>query len=84
MASRLKDPFSARYNFGQPQKGVSQDGWARGGKKHFGWIVPVSINAKNSYGGYTGDKQYYFFLSDGQIGDITAMYGSGMAKIIDK
>ena len=58
----LKDPESARYKFGTPVKAYSEalnDSWK-------GWAVPVSINAKNSYGGYGGYKTYYIPF-DGNI-----------------
>ncbi|MBB1441520.1 hypothetical protein H5202_23485, partial [Shewanella sp. SG41-4] len=65
------------------RKGMTQDGWAAGGEKHFGYIVPTLINAKNSYGGYTGSQRYYFLFSNGQVMDVTSMINSGMGKILD-
>lgn len=79
----LKDPYSAVYRFETPRKGVAQDGIAMGGKKHFGWIVPVIINAKNDFGGYTGEKLHYFFLAEGQVGDVTGLKSAGMARFVD-
>ena len=32
-----------------------------------GWSVPVTYNAKNSYGGYVGAKQYYFWFRSGRL-----------------
>src|SRR2546423_5045026 len=52
----FKDPYSAVYRFGPPRKAFGQTGWAVGGQKYFGYVIPVSINAKNSYGAYTGEK----------------------------
>ena len=83
MSRLLKDPASATYQFAEPRKGMTQDGWAVGGKKYFGYIVPVSINAKNSFGGYTGAKQYYFLFSEGKVMEVTSMIGSGMGKILE-
>jgi hypothetical protein len=34
---------------------------------YFGYTVPVLVNAKNSYGGYTGFKVYKFFFQRGEI-----------------
>lgn len=79
----LNDPYSAVYNFGTPRKGVAQDGIALGGKKHFGWIVPVTINAKNDFGAYTGERSHYFFIAEGQVGDITGLKSAGMARFVD-
>jgi hypothetical protein len=83
MGGTLKDPYSAIYRFGTPQKGFAQDGFARGGKKHFGWIVPFWVNAKNGYGGYTGEKLYYFMFADGRSAEITGMINTGMARTIE-
>lgn len=71
MASTLKDPESARYEFGsQPVKA-----WhGRGGVRYYGYAVCASVNAKNSYGGYTGPKKSYFFLRGT---DVIDAYHSG-------
>lgn len=81
-SNTLKDPYSAVYTFGEPRKGVAQDGLLRGGRKYFGWIVPVQLNAKNSFGAYTGNKQYYFFFYNRRIVDVTPAMGQ-MVKIIE-
>ena len=75
MGSRLKDPYSATYRFSDPRCGFSQDGFVHGGQKHFGHIVPAHINAKNSYGGFTGEKSHYFFFAEGRIKDVTHIMG---------
>ena len=71
----LKDPYSAQYKFMPTFKGYSQDGpWSpSGGAVFFGWVSPVLVNAKNSYGGYTGDQKYVFLFSGGVMNDVTAM-----------
>ena len=76
MEGRLKDPYSAVYRFDTPRKGYWQNGLLYGGQKHFGFIVPVGINGKNSYGGYTGEQQFYFGLESGQVFDLTGAWGS--------
>ena len=63
----LKDSDSARLRFGEPKKGVVRDAPIEGGKLHWGWIVQVQVNAKNSYGGYTGFQDYSFFFRDGRM-----------------
>lgn len=73
MSAMLKDPYSAQYTFLQPFKGYSQDGaWApsKGGVT-YGWVAPVMVNAKNSYGGYTGAKRYVFMFSNSILYDVT-------------
>ena len=82
MSTQLRDPFSAVYYFETPRKGFFQDGLLAGGKKHFGWIVPVAINAKNGFGGYAGQEQHYVFLgSDSTMADCTISMGQ-MANFV--
>jgi hypothetical protein len=80
MGEKLKDPYTAMYRFDTPRKGMMKDGWAVGGKKHFGWIVPTWINAKNGFGGYTGEQLYIMFFFDGKVADATEMNGYGRVK----
>jgi hypothetical protein len=84
MPGRLKDPYSAVYRFESPRKGSVKDGIFVGGKTHYGWIVPVWINAKNSFGGYVGAQLFYvmFFAENGNVGDVTEMFTSGRVKFI--
>jgi hypothetical protein len=81
MPGRLKDPYTAVYRFEAPRKGFAQDGALAGGKRHYGWIVPTWINAKNSFGGYTGVQLYVMFLFEGKVSDITEMLANGMAGV---
>ena len=75
METLLKDPESARYRFDAPAHA-----WlpryhfdARvPGQPHqhgyvFGWTVSFAVNAKNSYGGYTGEQSYEAFFQGGEI-----------------
>lgn len=79
MASILKDPESARYSFEPPFKGYSQDGSlsSTSGGVMYGQIVGVQVNAKNSYGGYTGNQLYVFMFSNGMMYDTTANFQFG-------
>ena len=79
MASILKDPESARYAFEPPFKGYSQDGSLAptSGGVMYGQIVGVQVNAKNSYGGYTGNQLYVFMFSNGMMYDTTANFQFG-------
>lgn len=83
MSNLLKDPNSAIYEFGAPKKGYTKDGWGAGGKIHFGYVVPVYVNAKNSYGGYSGKKLYYYLFSEGLIYDVTNLFNMGMGKYVN-
>ena len=70
MNAILKDPSSARYDF---YKGPSR-AWNRhsiliggDGSIKFGYAVCVGVNAKNSFGGYTGMKRHYLMLRNGSV-----------------
>lgn len=82
LSTRLKDPYSAKYDFIEPYKGYSQDGqWSStGGAINFGWIIPVYVNAKNSFGGYTGSQKYVFMFSSGVMYDIQLNDKLGQVK----
>lgn len=69
MSNCLKDPFSAQYQFGQPEKAwygktggllVSRD-------VRYGWGVLTRVNAKNSFGGYVGWRNYAFYFRDSKL-----------------
>lgn len=81
-SSRLKDPYSAKYRYLEPRCAFAQDGLINGNGKHFGYIVPVSVNAKNSFGAYVGERIYYMFFSEGRMGDVTGLMGQ-MAHFVD-
>ncbi|WP_126358173.1 hypothetical protein [Cedecea lapagei] len=82
MYSSLKDPESARYTFDQPFKGYSQDGSLSqtSGGVIYGYVAGVQVNAKNSYGGYTGNQRYVFIFSNGVMYDTTMNYQFGRVK----
>lgn len=63
----LKDPESARYSdFSKPiKRHFIRDEKTR--DVVYGYSVCVSVNAKNSYGGYTGAHDYWFFIRNGSI-----------------
>ena len=64
MQERLKDPDSAKYQFpGKPVAGYEHIA----GKTDFGWYLCPLVNAKNSYGAYTGYQQYYIMIKNGIV-----------------
>lgn len=63
LRQRLKDPDSAQYQW---ERGPSQ-GWDRYGRLNVGWRVCLQVNAKNSFGGYTGFRPYYFIINRDRI-----------------
>ena len=52
----LKDPDSARFRFEKPTRGVSHSL----GEPVLAWYSQVYVNAKNSFGGYVGERPYAF------------------------
>ena len=90
---RLKDPQSAEYRYGQPQRSYKaktaltqidsytpdalqftmfaiKNGENVSGKLQWvGWSVPIAVNAKNSFGGYTGfEGHVLMFMGERVIG----------------
>lgn len=84
LADTLKDPESARVEFGPLMKGWSKDGLIMGGTTHFGWVQVLEVNAKNSFGAYTGKKTRYLMFKDGRFfRDITdSLELAGMSGVV--
>lgn len=59
----LKDPESARFQFLNSPK----TGWNGFGGNKFGYVVCAYINAKNSFGGYVGNRMSYFMIKNGRV-----------------
>lgn len=67
MAYQLKDPESAQYRWVATYLGYCKQGWAKGkGLDWYGWAATIEVNAKNSYGGYTGFEPYTILYKDQQ------------------
>ena len=64
MDSRLKDPYSAKYRFDLLHQGFIQFSQISGGKVEFGYGLNLQVNAKNSFGAYTGYKRYYLLFKN--------------------
>lgn len=77
----LKDPESAKYMMATPCKGWIREGVlaASGGKPIYGWIIPYRVNAKNSYGGYTGFQDHVAFYFDGKISNVDGLANNRQA-----
>jgi hypothetical protein len=66
-AGTLKDPYSARYGrISKPRKEHAIDDVFEQ-KALFGWSVCATVNAKNSYGAYTGNSVYWFLIVNNEI-----------------
>ncbi|MDQ7962786.1 hypothetical protein RDI61_01800 [Pseudomonas plecoglossicida] len=63
----LKDPDSAKYKFSPIQKShIVSSAW-EGRQLYAGYVMTVKVNAKNSYGGYTGNEDYVFLFHNGEL-----------------
>ncbi|QGX91265.1 hypothetical protein EFZ10_06250 [Tatumella sp. TA1] len=78
LGTTLKDPYSAHYNFGLVGKAWCKSGFTT----YYGWLIPVTVNAKNSYGGYVGNTPMAFLYTKGQVIDFTASYQVGGCGIV--
>lgn len=70
---RLKDPQSAQFEFATPYKAWCKSGFTT----FYGWLVPLTVNAKNSYGGYVGRKPMAYLISEGIARDFTSPFQVG-------
>lgn len=61
---RLKDPGSATYDFGVPERYWLRHANLLENKLVHGYLVKVAVNAKNSFGAYTGKKLHGFLFKD--------------------
>lgn len=52
----LKDPDSAKFGFQEPTRGTD----IVNGEAVLVWYASMYVNAKNSFGGYVGDRRYAF------------------------
>jgi hypothetical protein len=82
MQMYLKDPESARYQFSQPHQGWAKEPpWAFNGPEYTGYFVLADVNAKNSFGGYTGAKPYLFVFKNNQLLKVYSPDTIAMLKI---
>lgn len=63
----LKDPDSAKYSFGTVYRGYMVGSVFEGRKIEAGFLLDVTVNAKNSYGGYVGAKPYKFLIRNDKL-----------------
>lgn len=61
---RLKDPRSAIYDFGIPERYWLKHTNLLENELRCGYLVKVAVNAKNSFGAYTGKKLHGFLFKD--------------------
>jgi hypothetical protein len=65
ISNNLKDPGSAHYKNQPCFKGYWKSAPLFGQSLQFGWLQKGEVNAKNSFGGYTGFSPYMVLIRDG-------------------
>lgn len=65
----LKDPYSAHIELirGPRWTMVGEKTWLRGDNRVWAWAVCYHVNAKNSYGGYTGMHTDVLLIDHGEV-----------------
>lgn len=67
LQGRLKDPYTAVYQWSPVYRGWMKDPPLLGGKMSAGYILEGSVNAKNGFGGYVGARPYKFIVHNGAL-----------------
>ena len=62
----LKDPYSAHYSFTKEPSKTFKGNYATR-TVQYGYEVCIDVNAKNSYGAFTGNKPYWILIKDNTI-----------------
>lgn len=70
LSRHLKDPNSATYEWNSVYTGWLREAPINGGSLKFGYILEGMVNAKNSFGGYTGSKPFKFIFYNGNISSV--------------
>jgi hypothetical protein len=67
----LKDAMSAQYDLQPPRKGFLMrfEFTPSPQKYHFGYLVEVEVNSKNSFGAYEGFTKYVYLFRDNALVD---------------
>lgn len=69
VSQQLKDPESARFTDFKPLAKDLKLVDIKNRVAILGYSTCVNVNAKNSYGGYVGEKRYWLLIRDGKIID---------------
>ena len=74
ISAQLKDPYSAKYTFtdkptyyGFSNKGQYKGKYRVSQSPLLGYVGSVLVNAKNSYGAYTGDQLWLFIITEDSV-----------------
>ena len=63
IGAKLKDPYSARYQFTKCEK----NHFKRGDNYYYGYHIGGTVNSKNSYGGYVGQTRFDMIIQDNNV-----------------
>lgn len=63
----LFDPYSVKYEIEAPYQSWYKEPPLLGGHLYAGYMVVVWVNAKNRFGGYTGNQKYGFIFKNNEI-----------------
>lgn len=78
----LKDPYSAQYQFSTVNRGYYVGNAFESRELTAGYMLIASVNAKNSYGGYTGAVEYRLIFHDGKLVRVIEVMPQGTLKKI--
>jgi hypothetical protein len=67
LSTRLKDADSAKFMCQPVEQGVERDALIYGGNTWAGYVLHCGVNAKNSFGAYTGFEPFTFVFHDGSL-----------------
>jgi len=65
LKANLFDPYSAVISVRSPERRYFKGPFSSGAK--FGWGNYATLNAKNRYGAYVGEKRYIYLIKNGEI-----------------
>ena len=72
LKANLFDPYSAVISVRSPERKYFKTAFSSEVK--FGWGNYVTMNAKNRYGAYVGERKYIYLIKDGQIIELREDY----------
>lgn len=83
LATKLKDPDSAKYSWMPIHQGFIKDGIVYGGNTYYGYELDGYVNSKNSYGGYTGAMPFVFLFQNGNLVKATHQQNTSYGPIME-
>ena len=78
ISSALRDAGSAQYRFGNCAPLAAHSIPILGIPIQYGYAIPVEVNAKNAYGGYTGFTPYFVLIRNGEVIRRTSLQDGAM------